>query len=31
VERERLKEVHATFFPRQARRSIKSLRHTREE
>jgi integrase/recombinase XerD len=31
VERERLKEVHATFFPRQARRRTKSQRKTAEE
>jgi integrase/recombinase XerD len=30
VERERLKEVHATFFPRQPRRKAKSL-HQRGE
>jgi integrase/recombinase XerD len=31
VERERLKQVHATFFPRQARRKPKSLRQPTEE
>jgi hypothetical protein len=31
VERERLKEVHARFFPRQARRKPKALRQSVEE
>jgi integrase/recombinase XerD len=31
VERERLKEVHARFFPRQARRKTKSLQPQREK
>ena len=31
VERERLKEVHATFFPRQARRKAKSLHQQGEK
>jgi integrase/recombinase XerD len=31
VERERLKEVHATFFPRQPRRKAKSLQQREEK